>query len=66
MRLTSTTIPNWKSDCADYARKGEDFTLSNVATEEHQIFCREFCAKHNYESKPTQNPAVIEFNPKPN
>jgi hypothetical protein len=51
---------DWERDCEGYASNREEFVLTQ-ATEQHRSFCDDFCAKHNYEVKPSENPVVGYF-----
>ena len=63
MRTAARTVQGWESACEGYAKNGEEFVLTQT-TELDRTFCDDFCAKHKYKVKPSENPSGILFTPK--
>ena len=47
MNWTTTTVPLWAVDCAEYVKVGRPFELRDVTTDEHLRFVELFAARHN-------------------
>jgi hypothetical protein len=45
---TSTTSPNWRTDCEIFLPLSNTFAITNVTTEEQMTFLKQMCERFDY------------------